>query len=388
MADFEGERPKARRTPLYNDPHSYPEWPSAAVGFALLPTWVVSRLVDEGAWSPPTGWLDTPLSRVEDEVRVALRGETQHCHGDRGLLLVAHRLLAGVDLCDMPSRHDPSCKSLHVPPGWTGVVLRVPPVRLAFVGEVVAEGRLGDEIVDRSRDPYLTVWPAASFFVVDHLQASDVTPLVTGPSDADPVAIAAWWHRWPMILTSWLSTPAVPGADSHLFGAAALPPPPPAYTWPSRTRTAKAARSLRRWVQSQDIWDESDPRPFPTADPEALVAAATAWAVRAALCFADFPGDLSAVLTEADLVVDYDFVPVDLALRAAVDRVSYFAATEAVWAFGDPEHTSFTLTRFACGLADVISQNDDVPLRQVVSEWATEVYDLDAVDALVYDRLE
>jgi hypothetical protein len=57
------------------------------------------------------------MNRIEGRVHAALRDETSGCHPARGLILVAHRFLAAVNLCDMPESHDPSCDSLHVPPG-------------------------------------------------------------------------------------------------------------------------------------------------------------------------------------------------------------------------------------------------------------------------------
>lgn len=370
---------------LYGDTHIYPDWPRAAVGVAMIPTWAAEGLARGQAWSPPSGWPGTAFSGIETAVGAVLRNRTRHAHPDRGLVLVAHRLLVTVDVCDMPQAHDASCPDLHCPPGWSAVVVRVPPDRMAFITPAAAAGVNGSDIEDRDTHPLLGL-PGAAYFVVDHLRAEDVSALAHGPSWDSAGATAAWWARWAPPKLATHATQDRPLDAGHLVGPDAVPAVD-GFPWPSRTRLLKAARSLRRFVQDEDAWWDTD-RPFPNSDPPALVAASVAWALRSALDYAAFPADLPGLLTEADLGGPYDFGAVAPVIGEAAATLDYSAAVERAWADPDPVRIATQITAFANGLALGAAESDDCSGAAVTKEWADEVYDLDALQFMLRWRSE
>jgi hypothetical protein len=124
-----------------------------------------------------------------------------------------------------------------------------------------------------------------------------------GSHDPDGNPAGAGTRRPPL----GVRRPAAPNAGVPLAGAEAG----------HRSRQGAAplgGRALDAWYQ------DNDPRPFPAGD-EAVAAAA--WALSAALSCRSFPDNLSSIMTEADLAVEYEFVPVDVALRAAANHASY-----------------------------------------------------------------
>ncbi|MGD0085416.1 MAG: hypothetical protein ABSD78_19875 [Acidimicrobiales bacterium] len=360
-----------RRDPLYGNPHTYPEWPQQAVGVAFVPTWATRQLTEPGgAWSPTAGWLDVPIKTIEDEVRTELLRSTRKCHDGRGIIVVLHRLLSHVDMCDMPEGHRLDCDCLHVPPGWTALTVRISPDRILFISFEALNGDLASGIADAQRDPFMHVWPTAPFFVVDHLRAEDVGIYMTGSNDTDPVAVRQWWDTWHAPVLALVAAPEVPPPAGSLFSDSAVPIPP-LIRRPSPTAVTTAARHLRRWVEGEDAYDGLPPG----GNLEALVAAAAAWALAAAMASPWFPDDVSELLTEADLACAYDMVPAERVLRQAITTGDFSEAVAEAWNTGDPIETANSLTAFAHGLADIAASDSGATMRAVTSGWAELVYD-------------
>jgi hypothetical protein len=368
-----------RRAPLYDNPHTYPEWPQQAVGIAFVPTWAARQLAEPGgAWSPAAGWLDVPFRAIEDAIRCELLRSTRKCHDGRGLVVVLHRLLSVVDMCDMPDGHLPDCRLLHVPPGWTAITARIPPDRIVFVSREALHGDAATGIVDSSRDPLMGVWPTAPFFVVDHLRAEEVGVYMSGPDDTDPVAVRRWWDTWRAPVLVLVTAPEVPPPAGGLLGDSAVPVPSLSRR-PSPTAVRAAARHLRRWVEG----DEAYEGPPPGGDLEALVAAAAAWALAAAMASPAFPDDVGAVLSEADLGCAYDMVPAQRVLAQAIATVEVAEAVSEAWNAGDPIDVANSLTAFAHGLAVIAAEDAGTTVRAATSGWTELVYDQE----LLHDHL-